>query len=65
MNAFRMASLACLISSSVIGFLREIVDIFIERLNRFDRALALGPDDELQDAGMPEVRADAAADVVG
>ena len=44
--------------------LSKVIDIFIERLHRFDRALALGPHGELLNAGMPEIGSDAAAYVV-
>src|SRR5580698_8249335 len=47
------------------GLFGQVVDLFIHRLDRFDRALALGADEELQNAGMPEVGADAASDFVG
>src|SRR5277367_1425728 len=42
------------------GLLSQSVDVFVEGLNGFDGALALGAHSELQDAGMPEVGTDAA-----
>ena len=47
------------------GILGQIVDVFIERLDGLDCALAFGSRDKLQDAGMAEVGANAAAYVVG
>ncbi len=46
-------------------FLRQILDVFVCRLNRFDRALTLGADAYLQNAGMAEVGPDASADAIG
>ena len=47
------------------GILGHIVDVFVERLDRLDCALAFGSRDKLQDAGMAEVGANAATYVVG
>ncbi len=46
------------------GVSREIVDVFIGRLNSFDGGPALGADRNLQNAGMSEIGADASADAV-
>ena len=65
MNAFRIASLARLISSSVIGSLERFSMSFFDRQHRLDRSLTLRPHRDLSDAGVPEVRSDPAPHAVG
>src|SRR5579871_2524676 len=47
------------------GLAGEIVDVFIQSFDGFDRALALGSDDEALHAGMAEIGTDAAAHFIG